>query len=132
MARKKKTPETPLGPLALPMPSPQARAESLEDGSLLIRDTTEHVDLLGFMRQVLGLLKETSPGPTLETPRLLALTLDTGLALTAQFAEGVTPDRAAVVHMLDQAIAAVEGKALTPKAFRLQLVCGCGVEITAP
>lgn len=114
----------PLGPLALPMPSETARVESLDDGSLRIRDTLSRDGLGRFLVQTGDLVREG----LLETPAWFGVSLRDGASV--QFDRGAGADAPArladaMTHMgrriLDGGVDA------SSVAFALD--CGCGVKV---
>src|SRR5688500_14141939 len=114
-----------VGALKLPMPSDDARAESLDDGSLQITDALPMGRLGEF---VAGLADMVRQG-VVETPASFALAVRDGM--TVRFERGSVRE-----HVAERIAAAIggigdsirEGR-VDPSTFLMTLECGCGLRV---
>lgn len=115
-----------VGPLALPLPSGAARAESLDDGSLQIVDALP----VGRLGEFVGALAGWVRDGTVEPPASFALAVRDGMSV--RFERGAVTDDAA-----ERMAAAMEGIGesiregrVDPQSFAMSLDCGCGLRVS--
>lgn len=116
--------KTPLGPLALPMPSEGARVESLDDGSLRIRDVLSREGLGRFLVQTGDLVREG----LLETPAWFGVALLDGSSVRFDRGQGGDAPARLADAMCHMGRRILDG-GLDPESIAFSLDCGCGVKV---
>jgi hypothetical protein len=111
-------------PLALPLPSPHARATSAPDGSLIFTDLLGASELTEFLAEVAGLMRS---GALLPQPAWIALGDGEGGELRVERGPRGVGGMADALSRVTEAIRA--GRSAAPARFALGLDCGCGLEV---
>jgi hypothetical protein len=114
-----------IGPLKLPMPSGEARAESLDDGTLQIIDTLPLGPLGDFVADVARMVRVGE----VEPPASFAVAVRDGM--TVRFERGaVRDDLAARMAGAIEGIAdSIRGGRVDAVSFAMSLDCGCGLRV---
>ncbi|MBX3469983.1 MAG: hypothetical protein KF878_24160 [Planctomycetes bacterium] len=115
-------PTRPLGPLALPMPSPTARVESEDDGSLRIRDRLSAEGLGTFLVRSGELIREG----LLEPPAWFGASLGDGTSVRFDRGEGGDAASRLADGMEHMGRSILDGR-VDPRSVAFSLDCGCGV-----
>lgn len=118
------TSKRPLGPLALPMPSEEARVESLDDGSLRIRDVLSREGLGRFLVQSGDLVRDA----LLETPAWFGVALRDGSSVRFDRGQGDDAPARLADAMCHMGRRILDG-GLDPESVAFALDCGCGVKV---
>lgn len=113
-----------IGALALPLPSPSAEAESLEDGSLQLRDTLSRERLGHFLVEIGDMIEKE----LLEAPAWFGTTMRDGTSVRVDLGQG--PDaRARIARAIESMGLTILGERADPMSFSMTLGCGCGVRV---
>ncbi|MCO5165845.1 MAG: hypothetical protein M9894_05700 [Planctomycetes bacterium] len=115
-------PERPLGPLALPMPSPTAHVESLDDGALQVRDHLSKEGLGTFLVRTGELVRDG----LLEPPAWFGASLADGTSVRFDRGEGDEAPARLADGMEHMGRSILEGR-VDPRSVAFSLDCGCGV-----
>lgn len=113
-----------IGPLALPMPSPTARVESLDDGSLRICDVLSRDGLGRFLVQTGDLVRDG----LLETPAWFGVSLADGASVRFDRGEGDDAPLRLADAMTHMGRKVLDGT-IDPVSVAFSLDCGCGVSV---
>ena len=117
-------PKKPIGPLALPMPSETARVESLDDGSLQIRDDLTREGVGRFLLQTGDLVREG----LMETPAWFGTSLRDGGSVRFDRGEGADAGARLADAMTHMGQSVLDGR-IDPASAAFSLDCGCGVKV---
>lgn len=113
-----------IGALALPLPSPTAEAESLDDGSLQICDTLSREGLGHFLVET----GEMIENGLVEAPAWFGATMRDGTSVRIDLGQG--PDAGArIARAIGHMGLTILGERADPASFSMTLGCGCGVRV---
>lgn len=113
-----------IGALALPLPSPSAEAQTLDDGSLQLCDTLTREGLGHFLVET----GEMIENGLLEAPAWFGTTMRDGTSVRVDLGQSADA-RARIARAISHMGLTILGERADPASFSMTLGCGCGVRV---